>query len=166
MPAFQASTAALDVSSAQSASKLLLWLNHMTAKIFGNSSGSTLNMSVIHSALLPPDSVHDVSAMNIGLSMIRDTMTYWIVLSICEVATVLIEALLIHLIMKFSFKHTLLFALIANAASFLVGFLLTLTPVYEIQMAMIILCIVFGLVYLFTYGFILVSFIKANNNAF
>ena len=105
-------------------------------------------------------------SMNIGLSMIRDTMTYWIVLSICEVATVLIEALLIHLIMKFSFKHTLLFALIANAASFLVGFLLTLTPVYEIQMAMIILCIVFGLVYLFTYGFILVSFIKAKNNAF
>ena len=36
-PAFHASSEAGEVSIAQSASKSLLWLNHITAKILGNS---------------------------------------------------------------------------------------------------------------------------------
>ena len=85
----------------------------------------------------------------------NNQFTYWLILSIYEVSTIFIESLIIYLFMRFKYFKILLIALAANISSFLVG--LALSPLFEYQIAAIILTIVFFLGYLAVY-FICISF--------
>lgn len=101
--------------------------------------------------------------MNIILTYaIKEEIAYWIILSIYEVLTTLVEAMLITYLMKFRFLKVLLFAFIANLSSFLVG--LALMPVHEYMIAIIILTFVFFLGYLAIYFTVLLKTIKESKN--
>ena len=93
--------------------------------------------------------------MNISLSFIDKQDLYWIVLSSSEVATILIESIIVFLFIKEKFPKVLLFSCIANASSFLVGFLLSLTPIYQTKIAAILVCLLFVVVYLVIYFLVL-----------
>ena len=99
-------------------------------------------------------------SMNIGLMFTysNNIKMYWVILSICEIATVFIESFFIFIFMKIKYWRVLLFALIANAVSFSFG--LTLHFIYIYEKAAIILSAFFFSIYLFTYGFILFTTIK------
>ena len=92
----------------------------------------------------------------------KDEVTYWVILSIYEVMTTLVESLVIFLLMKFKYLKTLLFAVLANASSFLIGLLLR--PVYETKTTVIVLTSLFFLGYLFIYLFDLISFVHTNHD--
>ena len=65
------------------------------------------------------------TSMNIILTIFgKDNLSYWLILSIYEVMTTLVESLIIFFIFKFKYFKTLLIALIANASSFLIGLVL------------------------------------------
>ena len=91
----------------------------------------------------------------------KDHLSYWLILSIGEVLTTLIESLIIYLFMKFKYLKILLFAVIANAASFVAGLLLD--PIYDYNVVLIIVMVVFSLGYLATYFVVLWSYLKKNN---
>ena len=95
--------------------------------------------------------------MNLGLYFIYDKTLYWITLSICEVATVFIESLIVYLFMRIKYAKVLLFAFIANLTSFLVG--LALNFLFETRIAAIVVCSLFFVVYLVTFGVVLSSFL-------
>ena len=98
-------------------------------------------------------------AMNIILTyVVKDVNTYWWVLVIFEVGTVLVEALIIFLFMRFNFFKILLFAFIANLVSFLVGSLINVWA-YDVTV-IIILLVAFMLGYLFIYLFDIIWNIK------
>ena len=105
-------------------------------------------------------------SMNIGLSYINNIVIYWTVLSISEVLTIGIESLVITLLMKMKYLKVLIFAVIANITSFVVGLLIQ--PVYQTKITAYVVCGVFLSVYLLTYGFTLSAFIlnyrNRNNN--
>lgn len=101
-------------------------------------------------------------SMNIGLSFIDDKTIYWIVLSISEAVTVILESLVITLIMKFKYLKVLLFSVFANAVSLGVGLLIQ--PIYQTKTAVIIACGVFLAIYFFTYGFTLFAFMSNYRN--
>ena len=91
----------------------------------------------------------------------KDHLSYWLILGIGEVLTTLIESLIVFLFMRFKYLKILLFAVIANAVSFLVG--LALDPVYDYQTALIVLMIVFALGYLATYFVVFWSYLKKSS---
>ena len=91
----------------------------------------------------------------------KDHLSYWLILGIGEVLTTLIESLIVFLFMRFKYLKILLFAVIANAVSFLVG--LALDPVYDYQTALIVLMIVFALGYLVTYFVVFWSYLKKSS---
>lgn len=62
--------------------------------------------------------------MNVLLYFMPTTFWYWFTLSVYEIATLIIEGLIIFLIFKYKFFKCLLVSLIANTASFLVGLLI------------------------------------------
>lgn len=62
--------------------------------------------------------------MNVLLYFMPTTFWYWFTLSIYEIATLIIEGLIVFLIFKYKFFKCLLVSLIANVASFLVGLLI------------------------------------------
>ena len=64
------------------------------------------------------------TTMNLILLSITDATAYYIVLISYEIGTTLVEALIITLFMRFKFWKTLLFAVLANGVSYLVGLLL------------------------------------------
>lgn len=102
-------------------------------------------------------------AMNIVFYFaIPDEKTYWIALAIAEVSTTLIESLIVFLFMRFKYPRTLLFAFLANVASLATGLLLR--PVYETKTTIIVLTSLFFLGYLFTYLFVLISFIHTHRD--
>ena len=86
------------------------------------------------------------TTMNFILLSISDINTYNIVLISYEIGTTLVEALIITLFMRFKFWKTLLFAVLANGVSYLVGLLLQ--PVYQTRTTIIVLTIVFLALYL------------------
>ncbi len=94
-------------------------------------------------------------SMNIGLSYVTEPGLYWLILSLSEVATTLIEATVIYLFMKFKYLKVLLYAFIANLSSFLVGYLLSLTGLYETKIALFVVLGLFLVIYLFSYAFVL-----------
>ena len=60
--------------------------------------------------------------MNIILLLCGDTQfKYWLILIIGEVSTTFLESLIVYLFMRFKYLKILLFAVIANLGSFLVG---------------------------------------------
>ncbi len=86
------------------------------------------------------------TTMNLILLSITDATAYYIVLISYEIGTTLVEALIITLFMRFKFWKTLLFAVLANGVSYLVGLLLQ--PVYQTRTTIIVLTIVFLTLYL------------------
>ena len=102
-------------------------------------------------------------AMNLILTyLVNDSITYWWVLTIFEVGTVLVETLIIFLFMRFNFFKILLFAFIANMSSFLVGFLIN-NWIHDLTL-FIVLLIIFALGYLFIYFFDIFWNIKHPNH--
>ena len=91
----------------------------------------------------------------------KDHLSYWLILGIGEVLTTLIESLIVFLFMRFKYLKILLFAVIANAVSFLIG--LALDPVYDYQTALIVLMIAFALGYLATYFVVFCSYLKKSS---
>ena len=105
--------------------------------------------------------------MNFGLLYLTDEVMYYLVLAAAEALTVFIESLFIFLVIKEKYLKVLLYSLIANAASFLVGFILSFTPIYETVKTVYIVTGVFIVIYLLFYLFIILSFIsnyKKNSN--
>lgn len=97
-------------------------------------------------------------AMNTALQYVNDPTTYWIILIISEVSTVVIESLVIFFACKFKYLKVLLFAFIANLASFTIGFVLS--PVYNTKITIIVLMAIFFAIYLTIYIITLVHFIS------
>lgn len=125
---------------------LYMILKHRDLKLF-------LVVSIMNLFLNP--------TMNIILLLFGDTaIKYWIILSIGEVLTTLIESLVVYIFMKFKYQKILIFAVIANLASFLIG--LAFEFLYENQTALIIATIVLLLGYIAIYLVILLSFIQRN----
>lgn len=102
--------------------------------------------------------------MNISLSYVTNKTVYWITLSLAEVLTTFIESLIVYFFLKEKYLKVLLFSFIANATSFIVGLILTFTPIYQTKIASIVVCSLFVSVYLFSYVFTLVSFISHYRN--
>ena len=101
------------------------------------------------------------STMNIILLLCGDTQfKYWLILIIGEVSTTLIESLIVYLFMRFKYLKILLFAVIANLGSFLVG--LALEPLFGNKTLLIIVTVVFLLIYIAIYLVVLISFFKKN----
>lgn len=95
-------------------------------------------------------------SMNIGLYFIKDETIYWVILSISEVSTVMIESLIVYLFTRIKYLKVLLFAFLANLTSFSVGLLIT--PIYQTKIAAIVVCSLFFVIYLITFGFAFSSF--------
>ena len=101
------------------------------------------------------------STMNIILLLRGDTQfKYWLILIIGEVSTTLIESLIVYLFMRFKYLKILLFAVIANLGSFLVG--LALEPLFGNKTLLIVTTVVFLLIYIAIYLVVLISFFKKN----
>ena len=105
--------------------------------------------------------------MNIWLLYVKYRETYYFVLVLAEVATILIESVFIYPFIKEKYLKVLLYSLIANFASFIIGFIFSFTSIYETVMTIYIVTGVFVAIYFLLYLFILVSFIsnyKKNSN--
>ena len=101
------------------------------------------------------------TTMNIVLLLCGDTqLKYWLVLIIGEVSTTFIESLIVYLFMRFKYLKILLFAVIANLGSFLVG--LALEPLFGNKTLLIIATIIFLTCYIAIYLVVLISFFKKN----
>ena len=101
------------------------------------------------------------TTMNIILLLCGDTQfKYWLILIIGEVSTTFIESLIVYLFMRFKYLKILLFAVIANLGSFLVG--LALEPLFGNKTLLIIVTVVFLLIYIAIYLVVLISFFNKN----
>ena len=101
------------------------------------------------------------STMNIILLLCGDTqLKYWLILIIGEVSTTFIESLIVYLFMRFKYLKILLFAVIANLGSFLVG--LALEPLFGNKTLLIIATIIFLTCYIAIYLVVLIAFFKKN----
>ena len=89
---------------------------------------------------------------------------YYVYLTIFEIATVVIETLIIFMINKTDLSRTALFTLLANLASFLMGYILN-KAIISNQILELILTIVFFTFSLCLLGFTIVLFalVKENN---
>ena len=101
------------------------------------------------------------TTMNIVLLLCGDTqLKYWLILIIGEVSTTFIESLIVYLFMRFKYLKILLFAVIANLGSLLVG--LALEPLFGNKTFLIIATIIFLTCYIAIYLVVLISFFKKN----
>lgn len=96
--------------------------------------------------------------MNILLFFMPTEFWYWFTLWIYEILTFIVEGLIIFIVFKYKLVKCLLVALIANASSFLVGFVINQFNPNDI--AKIILLIVFGIIYLIGLGLTSYRFAK------
>lgn len=101
------------------------------------------------------------TTMNIVLLLCVDTqLKYRLILIIGEVSTTFIESLIVYLFMRFKYLKILLFAVIANLGSLLVG--LALEPLFGNKTFLIIATIIFLTCYIAIYLVVLISFFKKN----
>ena len=101
------------------------------------------------------------TTMNIVLLLCGDTqLKYRLILIIGEVSTTFIESLIVYLFMRFKYLKILLFAVIANLGSFLVG--LALEPLFGNKTLLIIATIIFLTCYIAIYLVVLISFFNKN----
>ena len=88
--------------------------------------------------------------MNILLYYMPTEFWYWFTLWVYEILTFIVEGFIVFAIFRYKLVKCLLVSLIANAASFLVGYVINLFNPNEI--AQIILLIAFGLIFLVGFG--------------
>ena len=125
---------------------LYMILKHRDLKLF-------LVVGIMNAILNP--------TMNIVLLLCGDTqLKYWLILIIGEVSTTFVESLIVYLFMKFKYLKILLFAVIANLGSLLVG--LALEPLFGNKTFLIIATIIFLTCYIAIYLVVLISFFKKN----
>ena len=125
---------------------LYMILKHRDLKLF-------LVVGIMNAILNP--------TMNILLLLCGDTqLKYWIILIAGEILTTFIESLVVFFFMRFKYLKILLFAVIANLGSFLIG--LALEPLYGNKTILIIVTVVFLLIYIAIYLVVLISFFKKN----
>ena len=97
--------------------------------------------------------------MNIVLTyVIRDKFYYYLFLTTFEIATIVIESLIIWHFIKVKYLKALVFAIIANAASFGVGYCLQFA--FQTKITIIVLTSLFFAIYLVTYLVVFFSFCK------
>lgn len=94
--------------------------------------------------------------MNILLFYIRDAFWYYFILSVYEILTFIIEGFVIYIIFKYKLMKCLLFSLIANISSFLVGFIVNIFNPDD--KTIIILMIIFVVIYNIGLGFVTYRF--------
>ena len=90
------------------------------------------------------------SSMNLILLTTRNDFYYYLILSIFEVGVVFLEALVVTIILKYKYTSSLLFSLIANVSSFLMGLLIN--QIVKTNTAVIIAIIVFMVIYFIGFG--------------
>ena len=90
------------------------------------------------------------SSMNLILLTTRNDFYYYLILSIFEVSVVFLEALVVTIILKYKYASSLLFSLIANVSSFLMGLLIN--QIVKTNTAVIIAIIVFIVIYFVGFG--------------
>ena len=101
--------------------------------------------------------------MNYALYYIQAIIpNYYIALISLEIMTTLIESLVIFLFMRIKYWKVLLFAVAANSASLLVGYLLQ--PAYRTKITIIVLMVIFLSFFLFIEVLTILSFAKNNAN--
>ena len=88
--------------------------------------------------------------MNILLYYMPTEFWYWFTLWVYEILTFVIEGFIIFAFFRYKLVKCLLVSLIANAASFLVGFAINQIP--QNRTIQIILLIAFSLIYLVGFG--------------
>ena len=88
--------------------------------------------------------------MNILLYYMPTEFWYWFTLWVYEILTFIVEGFIVFAIFRYKLVKCLLVSLIANAVSFLVGYVINLFNPNEI--AQIILLIAFGLIFLVGFG--------------
>ena len=88
--------------------------------------------------------------MNILLYHMPTEFWYWFTLWVYEILTFIVEGFIVFAIFRYKLVKCLLVSLIANAVSFLVGYVINLFNPNEI--AQIILLIAFGLIFLVGFG--------------
>ena len=90
------------------------------------------------------------SSMNLILLTTRNDFYYYLILSIFEVSVVFLEALVVTIILKYKYTSSLLFSLIVNVSSFLMGLLIN--QIVKTNTAVIIAIIVFMVIYFIGFG--------------
>ena len=88
--------------------------------------------------------------MNVLLYYMPTEFWYWFTLWVYEILTFIVEGFIVFAIFKYKLVKCLLVSLIANAASFLVGFAINQIP--QNVTIQIILLIAFGVIYLVGFG--------------
>ena len=96
--------------------------------------------------------------MNVFLCHRPTEFWYWFTLWVYEILTFIVEGFIVFAIFRYKLVKCLLVALIANAASFLVGFAINQIP--QNETIQIILLIAFGVIYLVGLGFATYRFAK------
>ena len=84
--------------------------------------------------------------MNFILFSITDAKVYYVFLFSYEIGTTLLEALIIFLFTRIKFPKVLLFAIVANLASYLMGF--AFKGIYQTKVTIIVATIVLFVLYL------------------
>ena len=96
--------------------------------------------------------------MNVLLYYMPSEFWYWFTLWVYEILTFIIEGFIVFAIFRYKLIKCLLVSLIANAASFLVGYIINLFTLNNV--ALIVLVIVFILIYLTGLGFVTYRYSK------
>ena len=97
--------------------------------------------------------------MNILLYFMPTEFWYWFTLWIYEILTFIVEGLIIFIVFKYKLVKCLLVSLIANASSFLVGYVINLFNPNEL--AQIIMLVAFGVIYNIGLGFVTYRYSKS-----
>ena len=97
--------------------------------------------------------------MNVLLYYMPTEFWYWFTLWVYEILTFIIEGLIIFAIFKYKLVKCLLVSLIANASSFIVGYVINLFNPNEL--AQIIMLVAFGVIYNIGLGFVTYRYSKS-----
>lgn len=124
-----------------------MFLNHHSIKLFLIASIMNVLLNV---------------TMNLILSLPLPLEAYFGILVIYEIGTIFAEAVIIWKTMGIKFFKTLLYSLIANSASFLIGVLVG-ERLRAKETEMMIVSIILYSLYLLLFAFVLLSFIRANH---
>ena len=96
--------------------------------------------------------------MNILLYYMPSEFWYWFTLWVYEILTFIIEGFIVFAIFRYKLIKCLLVSFIANASSFLVGYIINLFTLNNV--ALIVLVIVFIVIYLTGLGFVTYRYSK------
>ena len=124
-----------------------MFLNHRSIKLF-------LIVSIMNAVL-------NVT-MNLILNLPSSLEAYFCMLVTYEIGTLFAEAVIIWKTMGIKFLKTLLFSLVANASSFLIGVLVG-ERLHAKETEMMIVSIILYSLYLLLFVFVLLCFIRANH---